>query len=416
MTTNVSISPVGIQQFFNNLGQPNAGGTVLTQVASVNYPTYQDSAGVTPLPNPIPLNSRGEISNASGVSCQLFLAVGVTYTFTLFDSAGNQLNQSTYVQGAGQQINIFPTAASGTPNALVLTSTPTTNTPYALGQEFIVSAPFTNTGSMTANINSAGPTYVQLNGFALTGGEFLNQGGYRLVGDGTGLQLEPLSASGVISSFVGLCLYGGTGGGTANAQTITISSSGPTYLVTKAGQRFFYKAGATNTGATTMNINGRGAIAIQSHNAALTGGEIQTGHWIELFYDGTAWQMVDWSQNQGNGTPFNSPNIYQNSWVDTTVQTGGVTFQNPFFYKDTLGWVHLTGVAQGGATVAGITVIAKLPSGQGLYPSKPITFACPSASAYGQFIVNTSGQIIFAAGANTTFGFDGATWFGVPGT
>jgi hypothetical protein len=97
MTTAVALSPVGIQQFFNNLGQPNIGGSILTQVGGVNYATYQDSAGTTPLPNPIPLNSRGEISNSSGTSCQLFLQQGVVYTFTLYDFAGNQLNQATYV-------------------------------------------------------------------------------------------------------------------------------------------------------------------------------------------------------------------------------------------------------------------------------------------------------------------------------
>lgn len=93
--TTVSIAPNPILQFFNNNGAPNAGGSVLTQVGEVNYPTYQDSAGTIPLPNPIPLNSRGEISNASGVSCQLFLVPGFTYVFTLYDVNGNQLNQST---------------------------------------------------------------------------------------------------------------------------------------------------------------------------------------------------------------------------------------------------------------------------------------------------------------------------------
>jgi hypothetical protein len=97
MATAVTISPVGIQFFLNNQGQPNAGGTLLTQVGGVNTATYQDAAGNTPLPNPIPLNSRGEISNAAGISCQLFLQTGIVYTFTLFDAAGNQLNQPTTV-------------------------------------------------------------------------------------------------------------------------------------------------------------------------------------------------------------------------------------------------------------------------------------------------------------------------------
>jgi hypothetical protein len=97
MTVAVSLSPTPILQFFNNLGAPNANGTLLTQVGSVNYPTYQDSAGLTPLPNPIPLNSRGEVSNAAGISCQLFLAANVTYTFTLFDAGNNQIDQAQSV-------------------------------------------------------------------------------------------------------------------------------------------------------------------------------------------------------------------------------------------------------------------------------------------------------------------------------
>ena len=103
MTTSVQPALTPILQFFDNRGAPNAGGSVLTQVGSVNHATWQDSAGATPLPNPIPLNSRGEVSNSSGVSCQLFLESGVTYTFTQYDAAGNQLNQATSETGAGSQ-------------------------------------------------------------------------------------------------------------------------------------------------------------------------------------------------------------------------------------------------------------------------------------------------------------------------
>ncbi|WP_233854126.1 glycoside hydrolase family 55 protein [Paraburkholderia sp. HD33-4] len=87
----VALAESPILSFLNNAGLLNAGGSLLTQVGGVNYPTYQDSAGATPLPNPIPLNSRGEISNSSGISCQLFLQTGIQYAFTLFDSLGNQL-------------------------------------------------------------------------------------------------------------------------------------------------------------------------------------------------------------------------------------------------------------------------------------------------------------------------------------
>ena len=115
MATAVTIAPSPILQFFNNSGAPNVGGSILTQVGSINAATYQDSAGNVPLPNPIPLNSRGEVSNAAGISCQLFLDNSVTYTFTVFDANGNQLNQSTSVA--------VPTFALST----ALASTTTTN-------------------------------------------------------------------------------------------------------------------------------------------------------------------------------------------------------------------------------------------------------------------------------------------------
>lgn len=91
--------PVPILQFFNNAGGFNVNGSILTQVGGVNAATYQDINLTIPLPNPIPLNSRGEVSNASGLTCQLFLTPNVAYTFTFFDGSGNQIDQAAYVNG-----------------------------------------------------------------------------------------------------------------------------------------------------------------------------------------------------------------------------------------------------------------------------------------------------------------------------
>src|SRR6266436_10113259 len=96
MAAVVSLVAPPVLQFFNNLGVPNAGGSLLTQVGGINTATYQDSAGTIPLPNPIPLNSRGEVSNAAGISSQLFLIQGSIYTFILYDAAGNQIDTFTY--------------------------------------------------------------------------------------------------------------------------------------------------------------------------------------------------------------------------------------------------------------------------------------------------------------------------------
>lgn len=108
-------SPLPLWQLFNNQGQFNVGGSVLTQVGGVNAPTYQDAAGTIALPNPIPLNSRGEISDASGHSQQLFLATDTVYVFTVFDKNGNQLDQVQHVTGPTITQSQFNTLLEGSP-------------------------------------------------------------------------------------------------------------------------------------------------------------------------------------------------------------------------------------------------------------------------------------------------------------
>jgi hypothetical protein len=106
MTTGVVAAPP-ILQFTLNNGQLAVNGSILTQVGGVNTATYADSGLTTPLPNPIPLNSRGEISDANGNSKQLFLTPNTIYTFTLYDGpngTGNQIWQATYVAGLGGEI------------------------------------------------------------------------------------------------------------------------------------------------------------------------------------------------------------------------------------------------------------------------------------------------------------------------
>jgi hypothetical protein len=126
--TAVTISPSPILQFFDNKGAPCVGGTVLTQVGGINTATYQDAAGSVPLPNPIPLNSRGEVSNASGVSCQLFLATGVAYTFTLYDQSGNQINQAANVTTSNLPSQLADTTNPANGDALIGVKQPWTGT------------------------------------------------------------------------------------------------------------------------------------------------------------------------------------------------------------------------------------------------------------------------------------------------
>jgi hypothetical protein len=81
----------------------------------------------------------------------------------------------------------------------------------------------------------------------------------------------------------------GTSGGAANVQTLSFT---PAITAYAAGQRFFFKAGFTNTGAMTMNINGVGAKNVYLGNAALSGNEVIVNNVYLIVYDGTQFQLV----------------------------------------------------------------------------------------------------------------------------
>ena len=78
--------------------------------------------------------------------------------------------------------------------------------------------------------------------------------------------------------------WGGTSGGTANAQTVSVSA-----FSTVNGQTFYFKAGFTNTTALTLTVNGGSAISVvrdtPTGTVALTGGEVVTGNIIGVTYD-----------------------------------------------------------------------------------------------------------------------------------
>lgn len=80
-----------------------------------------------------------------------------------------------------------------------------------------------------------------------------------------------------------------TVGGTANAITLTYTTAPTAYI---QGQRFAFKASATNTAATTINVNALGALNVYNRLAPLVGGEIVNGAMVVVDYDGTQLQLV----------------------------------------------------------------------------------------------------------------------------
>lgn len=78
--------------------------------------------------------------------------------------------------------------------------------------------------------------------------------------------------------------------GAADAYVIAPS---PAITAYAAGQQFIMKAANTNTGASTVNVNGLGAKSIvNANNEALSRNEIVSGRTYILTYDGTAFQLT----------------------------------------------------------------------------------------------------------------------------
>lgn len=83
----------------------------------------------------------------------------------------------------------------------------------------------------------------------------------------------------------GPMVYAGTAGGTANAQTITLS---PAPGALASGLTISWKSVGTNSGAVTINPNGIGAYALKdSAGNALLAGALISGVFYEATFDGT---------------------------------------------------------------------------------------------------------------------------------
>lgn len=79
--------------------------------------------------------------------------------------------------------------------------------------------------------------------------------------------------------------------GAVNALVVTLSPALAAYV---AYNRLWVKAANTNSGASTININGLGAKNITfMDGSALTAGAIQAGAILELVYDGTEYQLMN---------------------------------------------------------------------------------------------------------------------------
>lgn len=78
----------------------------------------------------------------------------------------------------------------------------------------------------------------------------------------------------------------------SGTDTITLSAS-RTMTAYAQGDMYTFKAGGTNTGPATLNVDSLGAKAVQFNGTALAGGEIVSGLMYTVVYDGTQFQLIN---------------------------------------------------------------------------------------------------------------------------
>jgi hypothetical protein len=96
------------------------------------------------------------------------------------------------------------------------------------------------------------------------------------------------------AQFADQATFAGAGGGSANAQTITLANA--LSLAALTGVKIVYIPSASNTAAATMTVNGFATTAMRKVTgaglAALTGAEIISGQPYIVMYDGTFFDLL----------------------------------------------------------------------------------------------------------------------------
>lgn len=110
-------------------------------------------------------------------------------------------------------------------------------------------------------------------------------GGFKLTGLGAGVAGTDAANLSQVQSAVGTFLT------VSGTDTITASVS-PALTAYSAGAMFGFVAANTNTGATTINISSLGAKSIVTPLGALNAGDLQSGYFYIIYYDGTSFQLL----------------------------------------------------------------------------------------------------------------------------
>jgi len=197
--------------------------------------------------------------------------------------------------------------------------------------------------------------------------------------------------------------YTVTSTGSANAYVLTYSVAPDAYYT---GQRFAFKTNFSVTGSATVNVNSLGAKTIKKLVAGaltdLSSGDIVSGDYIDLVYDGT---YLVWVNKGTASAP--SGSITASGYTQTTSRLLGRTTAST-------GAIEEISVGSGLSLSGGsLSASSSLPAGI-ISPYGGTSEPAGWLLCYGQAISRTTYADLFTA-ISTTYGTgDGSTTFNVP--
>lgn len=227
----------------------------------------------------------------------------IEYTGASLDKAnlGQLLTAIKYIQ----QNNVLSYAASTTAaNTYTATLSPAIAS-YTTGAPIFIKFTHHNTGAATLNLNGLGAKSIKrLDGTALSDSDIVDGQIAMLIYDGTNLQLinpDMTATIAAISSSITTNVATLKTGiqnqsytyildtGAANVYVATLSPAVTSYVT---GLTLTIKVANTNTGASTINVNGLGAKTIKTMKGlALVGKELVAGTVVTMSYDGTDFKL-----------------------------------------------------------------------------------------------------------------------------
>lgn len=265
----------------DNSGEPLAAGKVYTYSAGTTTPVslYTSSDKSTSATNPLILDAYGKAQVWADGRYKFVVKTSADVTLYTLDNLLYGFDDTTMLYGG---------TSTGSANAQIV-SVPATVTSYSNGQTISFIAGYTNTGATTLQFNSLSTVTVVKGSTpsSLQSGDLIAGQLYTATYHGGTFRLQdyPSVADVQRSRFKFASGISGT-----NTIVGTLTPAPSAY---EAGMVVWFKAATANTAASTINLNGLGAKAIQRQGAALVGGEIKANDICELVYDGTQFQLLN---------------------------------------------------------------------------------------------------------------------------